>query len=155
MHSVHFEDWCQRNGVDTGRSRAGLSSVDRLDFGPDTERVVIDYFFGGSERVAQLTAFFEWLKAQGVQLCILTSGETAAVRQLFEAGIAPWAGLFAAGGWIANTYDEFFVTEEDGRVGKTGQAMHYALHHHTIPVHCSNTSPAFVGTCTISWSSWF
>ena len=118
MHSEHFEDWCRRNGVDSSRSRAGLSSVDRLDFGPDTERVVVEYFFGGSERVAQLTAFLEWLKAQGVQLCILTSGETAAVRQLFESGIAPWAALFGGGGWIANTYDEYFVTEEDGRVGK-------------------------------------
>jgi hypothetical protein len=117
MHSEHFEDWCQHNGVDSSRSRAGLSAVDKFDFGPDTERVVVEYFFGGSERVAQLTAFFEWLKAQGVQLCILTSGETAAVRQLFDAGIAPWAALFGAGGWIANTYDEYFVTEEDGRVG--------------------------------------
>lgn len=119
MHSEHFEDWCQRNGVDSSRSRSGLSSVDRLDFGPDTDRVVVEYFFGGRERVAQLTAFFEWLKAQGVQLCILTNGETAAVRQLFEAGIAPWAALFGAGGWIANTYDEYFVTDEDGRVGRS------------------------------------
>ena len=39
------------------------------------------------------------------------------MRQLFEAGFAPWASLFA-GGWIANTYDEFFVTAADGRVGE-------------------------------------
>ena len=120
MHSQHMEEWCQRNGVDSSRSRAGLSSVDRLDFGADTERVVVDYFFGGSERVAQLTAFFEWIRAQGCTLCVLTNGETAAVRQLFEAGFAPWAALFA-GGWIANTYDEFFCTEEDGRVGEWPQ----------------------------------
>ena len=117
MHSAHFEEWCQRNGVDSSRSRAGLSAVDRLDFGDDTARVVIDYFLGGAERVRQLTAFFEWLRAQDAQLCILTNGETAAVRQLFEAGFAPWASLFA-GGWIANTYDEFFVTAADGRVGE-------------------------------------
>ena len=77
-------------------------------------------------RIAALTAFFEQLRALGATLCILTSGETAALHMLFEQQIVPWAALFAApggaahlggsGGWIANTVDEFFVTDATGEM---------------------------------------
>jgi hypothetical protein len=55
MHSTHMLEWCEANGVDSRASRAGLSARERLDFGADTERVVVEYFFGGLERIKRIT----------------------------------------------------------------------------------------------------
>jgi hypothetical protein len=145
MHSGHFFQWCAEHGVDSATSRAGLSAIDRLDFGADTEHVCVEYFFGGRERIAQLTAFLQRMKAHGAVLCILTNGETAVIHRHFTTVLSAWAQLFS-GGWVGNIHDEvsvssvphahtglwppalthwfvlflslqYFITENDGSVG--------------------------------------
>ena len=76
---------------------------------------------GLEDRISQLSDHFRWLntaKNGGCQLCVLTRGETASLRKVFEVCVPEWSPLFE-GGWIANTKQEFFTT----RVAADGEGV--------------------------------
>ena len=71
-------------GLDLDISASGKCTVDRMIWGDRSRDVFVDFFLGGKARVGQLTAFFAELKQSGATLCVLTKGETAAVRLLYR-----------------------------------------------------------------------
>ena len=53
----------------------------------------------------------------GCTLCVLTRGETASLRILFDKVLPDWAPLFE-GGWIANTANEYFTCDASGALSE-------------------------------------
>jgi hypothetical protein len=119
-YAEDFERWCTAQNIPSPLREPldpSRGIVSRMEFGGGDagrallRRVIREYFLGGEERVAELTAHFQRLQAAeggGCKLCVLTRGETASLRLAFEVGVPEWSPYFV-GGWIANARQQYFT----------------------------------------------
>ena len=85
---------------------------------------MIEYFMGGEARTARIKALLTELReTHGCRLCVLTRGETASLRIFFEKVVPDWSTLFE-GGWIANTFNDYFTASPaDGGGGHSSLSL--------------------------------
>lgn len=84
---------------------------------------------GGEERTSRIKALLTELREKHCcRLCVLTRGETASLRIFFEKVVPDWAPLFE-GGWIANTFNDYFTVSPSPSSGgpASGEAAGYSL----------------------------
>ena len=117
-----FSDWCVEQGIDDPlRIPVRESICERMEFGGGAaglaalKHVFVTFFMGGEERMAQVKAALTTLKhTHGCRLCVLTRGDTASLRIVFDKVLdESWAELFE-GGWIANTFNDYFTCSGSG-----------------------------------------
>ena len=94
--------------------------MERMAFGGGAEgeellrRVFREFMMGGEERIAAVKDVLTELRTvHKCTLCVLTRGETASLRILFDKIIPDWAPLFEDG-WIANTFNDYFTCDASG-----------------------------------------
>ena len=81
-------------------------------------RAFCEYMMGGEERIAAIKELLvELHTVHGCTLCVLTRGETASLRVVFDKVLPDWAPLFE-GGWVANTANEYFTCDASGMLSE-------------------------------------
>ena len=122
-----FSAWCVEQGIDDPlRIPVRESICERMEFGGGAaglaalKKVFVTFFMGGEERMAQVKAALTTLKhTHGCRLCVLTRGDTASLRIVFDKVLdESWAELFE-GGWIANTFNDYFTCSGTGALSAT------------------------------------
>ena len=121
-----FSEWCDAQGIPDPIKiplRHG-SIVERMAFGGGEEgdemlrRAFREFMMGGEARIAAIKELLVELRTvHGCTLCVLTRGETASLRILFDKVLPDWAPLFE-GGWIANTANEYFTCDASGALSE-------------------------------------
>ena len=121
-----FSEWCDAQGIPDPIKiplRHG-SIVERMAFGGGEEgdemlrRAFREFMMGGEARIAAIKELLVELRTvHGCTLCVLTRGETASLRILFDKVVPDWAPLFE-GGWIANTANEYFTCDASGALSE-------------------------------------
>jgi endonuclease/exonuclease/phosphatase family metal-dependent hydrolase len=121
-----FSDWCVAQDIPDPIKipmRHG-SIVERMAFGGGEEgdemlrRAFCDYMMGGEARIASIKELLvELHTVHGCTLCVLTRGETASLRVVFDKVLPDWAPLFE-GGWVANTANEYFTCDASGMLSE-------------------------------------
>ena len=116
-----LSEWCSHRDIpDPIKIPMKESIVERMAFGGGAEgeellrRVFREFMMGGEERIAAVKDVLTELRTvHKCTLCVLTRGETASLRILFDKIIPDWAPLFE-GGWIANTFNDYFTCDASG-----------------------------------------
>lgn len=121
-----FSEWCVAHDIPDPIKipmRHG-SIVERMAFGGAGEgdemlrRAFREYMMGGEERIAAIKELLvELHTVHGCTLCVLTRGETASLRVVFDKVLPDWAPLFE-GGWVANTANEYFTCDASGMLSE-------------------------------------
>jgi hypothetical protein len=122
-----FSAFCAEHGYEDPLGIPVRESIcERMHFGGGAAgqaalaECFVQFFMGGETRMAQVKALLTTLKhTHGCRLCVLTRGDTASVRLVFDKVLdASWAELFE-GGWIANTFNDYFTCSATGALSAT------------------------------------
>ena len=121
-----FTKWCADEGIpnpiDIPLKHGSI--VERMAFGGGEEgdgilrKMFREFMMGGEQRIADIRELLVDLRTKhDCTLCVLTRGETASLRILFDKVLPDWAPLFV-GGWIANTANEYFTCDASGALSE-------------------------------------